>query len=191
MLEAMWFCLKMIGWRLQILLAIATLLLALLFFPGCAAPRPATRASLAPMGRPVSMDNICVATTSSLEGLASEKNTLNSAIISGLNETKMFGRVTGNPAELGADPGVKVNVEIIQIKKVSDQARQWAGGWAGRASLEVRVTITDLNSDKPIAHFDAHGESGASAFAGTTDEAIQRAAEQIVAQLLKLNAESS
>jgi hypothetical protein len=137
------------------------------------------------------MNKILVVTTSALVGLEIENNALNSAIISGVNETKMFGQVTSNPVELGSDPGIKVNAEIKHIKKVSDQARQWTGGLAGRASIDVRVTITDLNSGESIEWFEAHGESGASAFAGTTDEAINRAAEHIVAELLKLNAESS
>jgi hypothetical protein len=187
----MWFGHKTIGTLFKALPEQVAPLFVLLYLSGCASPGPIKVPSPVQTGRPVSMNKILVATTSAVAGLEIENNTLNSAILSGLKETKMFGRVTGDQADLGSEPGIKVKAEIRRIKKVSEQARQWTGGLAGRASLEVRVTIADLNSGELIECFEAHGESGASAFAGTTDEAIQRAAEQIVVELLKLNAESS
>ncbi|MFZ0826997.1 MAG: hypothetical protein WAO02_06215 [Verrucomicrobiia bacterium] len=65
------------------------------------------------------------------------------------------------------------------------------GALAGQARILVRVTVSDLNSGNQIEVFEAEGRSGQSAFAGTTDEAIQMAAEQIVAQVVKLYTQTS
>jgi hypothetical protein len=53
------------------------------------------------------------------------------------------------------------------------------------------VTVSDLNSGNQIEVFEAEGKSGKSALAGTTDEAIQMAAEQIVEKVVKLHTQSS
>jgi hypothetical protein len=53
------------------------------------------------------------------------------------------------------------------------------------------VTVSDLNSGNQIEAFEVEGKSGKSAYAGTTDEAIQLAAGQIVAKVFKLYAQSS
>jgi len=59
---------------------------------------------------------------------------------------------------------------------------------AGQAQILVQVTVTDLSSGSQIESFAAEGRSGKSAFAGITDEAIQQAAAQIVAEVVKINA---
>jgi hypothetical protein len=62
---------------------------------------------------------------------------------------------------------------------------------AGQARILVQVTVSDLSSGNQIEVFDAEGKAGKSAFAGTTDEAIQLAAGQIAAKVFKLYAQSS
>jgi hypothetical protein len=170
----------------------AAALFALLSLLGCASPSGAVR-NLSPLtsSQPVSLDNILVVTASSAGDLTAEKQLLGDTLISGLSETEMFVKVTGNPADAGSGNGVKLKAEIREIKKVSDDARDWVGPLAGRARILVHVTVADLNSGNQIAAFDAEGLSGKSAFAGTTDEAIQMAVEQIVAQVLKINAQTS
>jgi len=160
----------------------------LLHLAGCASSSVVKLANPVITGKPVSMDNIYVTTSSPLGDVVVEQHTLCDAIISGLNETKMFPSVTASkPAD--SSNGVIVNAEIRAIKKVSDRAREWSGALAGRARVLIRVTISDLNSGSQIEVFEADGESGKAAFAGTTDEAIQRAAEQVVPKMLKLNAD--
>ena len=79
-------------------------------------------------------------------------------------------------------------VVVKEIKKVSRSEREWAGALAGRAWILVEATVSDLNSGKLIETFAAEGESsGGSNLAGTTEEAIQRAAEQVVAQVIKIS----
>ena len=77
------------------------------------------------------------------------------------------------------------------IKKVSDDARTWAGAWAGEAVVLVHVTVSDFKSGQLVESFDAEGKSGKSAWAGTTDEAVQLAATEIVAEVVKINAKTA
>ena len=65
------------------------------------------------------------------------------------------------------------------------------GGLAGRARKVVQVTVTDLDYGNQIETFEAEGKSGKSAEAGTTDEAIQRAAEQVVAEMAEISSRTS
>ena len=134
--------------------------------------------------KPVSLDNIYVTVTSSAGDLASEKIELRDEIVSRLAQTGMFTNVTGNPADLGSGDGIKVAADIKAIKRVSDNAREWAGGLAGRARILIRVTLTDLKSGNLIEVFEAEGQSGTSAFAGTTNEAIQNVVQPLVTEAL-------
>jgi hypothetical protein len=99
--------------------------------------------------------------------------------------------VSGNIADINSGSGIKVAADIKEINKVSDNARLWAGALAGQARILVQVTVSDLSSGNQIEVFDAEGKAGKSAFAGTTDEAIQLAAGQIAAKVFKLYAQSS
>jgi hypothetical protein len=137
------------------------------------------------------LDAIVVVTTSSLPGLETEKILLNDRIISDLKGTELFPSVSGDQTSTNAGNGIKVAVEIKAIKKITDDARQWFGGLAGQATITIQVTVTDLGSGRPVEVFAAEGKSGASARAGTTDEAISQAAGQVAAELVKLNARSS
>jgi len=169
----------------------AAMLLAGLIITGCVSPpRVDTVASPVVTGKPVSMDTLFVVVSSSAGNLAAEKQLLSDSIISGLRQTEMFTLVTGDPADIGTSDGIKITADITAIKKVSDNAREWEGALAGRACIWVRVTVTDLKSGQPIEVFAAEGQSGESAFAGTTDEAIQQAVRPVVAEMLKLNAQS-
>ena len=172
--------------------SLIALLFVLLRLPACVSPpKVATVASPVITGQPVSMDNILVTLSSSAGDLTAERQLLGDSLISGLKQTGLFVMVTGNPAELGAGDGIRISVEITTIKKVTDNARAWTGALAGRARLVVRVTVNDLKSGQRIERFAAEGQSGESAFAGTTDEAIQMVVQQVVAEILQLNAQSA
>ncbi len=159
---------------------------------GCVSPPGARRiANPVIAGRAVSLENILVAVTSSAGDLTAEKNLLGDALVSGLNQTEMFASVSRNRADLIAGNGITIRADIKSIKRVSDDARAWTGALAGSAQLVLRVSIADLQSGQPIEFFDVEGRSGASAYAGTTDEAIQEAVRPIVAEVLKLNSQTS
>ncbi len=180
---------------MQRALNFAAALLVLLTFAGCASSGGVVRnASPISAGQPVSLDFIFVQTSSSLSDLESEKSRLNDLIVTGLRETGFFMNVSGDKADANPDNpggGINIRAEIKEIHKVSDNARVWMGALAGRARIGVRVTVTDLKSGKQIETFEAEGESGKSAQAGTTDEAIQRAAEQVVAQIVEIRSRTS
>jgi hypothetical protein len=173
-------------------LAFATALLVLLTFAGCSTSSGVVRnASPISTSKLVSLDFVLVETSSSLGDVGSEKRLLKDSIILNLRETGFFGSVSGNKADGNSGSGIKISAEIKEVQKVSDHARLWMGGLAGRARIVVQVTVTDLNSRNQIEKFEAEGESGKSADAGTTDEAIQRAAEQVVAQIVEIRSQAS
>jgi hypothetical protein len=173
-------------------LNISAALLVLLALEGCASSGGVVRnASPISASKLVSLDFIYVETSSSLGDLESEKRLLNDSIITGLKETGFFVNVSGNKADVNSGNGLKISAEIKEIHKVSDNARLWMGALAGQARIVVRVTVTDLNSGNQIETFEAEGKSGKSAQAGTTDEAIQRASEQVVAEIDEIRRRTS
>lgn len=142
-------------------------------------------------GKPASLDSILVETSSSLTNSGTERGELAELIVSDLKETQLFENVSANRAEVGSSGGIKIHADLRAIKKVSDDARSWAGALAGQARIVASVTITDLESGNPVETFEAEGRSGQSAFAGTTEEAIQNAAAQVAAEVVKLNVRSA
>jgi len=171
---------------------LAAILFVLLNLVGCASPSGVVKNdSPVLLSKLVSMDSIFVETASSLGDLETEKHLLGDLIISGLREKQYFTSVSGNKADVNSGSGIKVAADIKEINKVSDNARLWTGPLAGQARILVHVTVSDLSSGNQIEVFEAEGKSGKSAFAGTTDEAIQLAAGQIVAKVFKLYTQTS
>ncbi len=164
------------------------MLLLLLALTGCASSGVIRQASPISTSVPVSIDFALVETFSAITGLETETNLLNDLVISGLRGKGVFGDVDGNPAAAGSSGGIKVAIKILEIKAISNDERQWAGALAGRARILVQATVTDLSSGKPIETFQAEGlSSGGSNLAGTTDEAVQQAAELVVAELVRIS----
>jgi hypothetical protein len=171
---------------------LAAILFVLLNLAGCASSSGVVKnASPVMIGKLVSLDFVFVKTTSSAGDLKTEKHLLGDLIVSGLREKQVFASVSGNQADINSAGGISVAADIKEINKVSDNARLWAGALAGRARILIHVTVSDLSSGNQIEVFEAEGKSGQSAFAGTTDEAIQQAADQIVAKVVKLYTQSS
>ncbi len=159
---------------------------------GCAPSGRIESAGPITLRKPLALDVVWVETSSSIGGLETEKSKLNDRIVSGLRERQLFTSVSGNKAEVNPGSGIKVTAEIKQIRKISDNTRLWAGAMAGRARILVHVTVSDLNSGNQIEVFDAEGKSsGGSALAGSTDEAIQMAANVIVLEVVKINARTA
>ena len=183
---------KMIVGQGQFVLGLAALLFILLTSPGCLSVPSAGRIINPVMtGKPVSLDHILVTVTNLAGTLTAEKQTLADGVVSSLRQTGMFAGVAETNAGFGDVAGVKLSVEITALKLVTDNARDWMGPLAGRARLTVRVTVADLKSSRLIETFTVEGQSGKSAYAGTTNEAIAMAAQQITAEMLKLNAQTA
>jgi hypothetical protein len=164
------------------------ILFALLALAGCASTGVIRQVSPISNSVPISVDFALVKTSTALAGLEPEVQMLNDLVISGLRGRQIFGDVDGDPAAAGSSGGIKIEIKILDIKKISRDERQWAGALAGRARILVRASITDLSSGKPVETFDAEGQSsGGSNLAGITDEAVQRAAEQVVAEVIRIS----
>ncbi len=164
------------------------MLFVLLALAGCASS--GTISQITPLSTkvPISVDFALVQTSTALPGLGTESRLFNGLVISGLRGRGVFGDVEDNPAAAGSSGGIKVEIKILEIKKISREEREWAGAMAGRAHILVQATVSDLSSGKPVETFQAEGlSSGGSNLAGTTDEAVQRAAEQVVAELVKIS----
>jgi hypothetical protein len=164
------------------------MLFLLLALAGCASSGAIRQVTPISTGVPVSVDFALIQTSTGLAGLEAETNLLNDLVITGLRGRGVFGDVDGNPAAAGSSGGIKVEIKILDIKKISHDERQWAGALAGRARILVQATVSDLSSGKPIETFQAEGlSSGGSNLAGTTDEAVQQAAELVVAELVRIS----
>jgi hypothetical protein len=172
-------------------LEFAAAALVLLTLAGCASSGVTRNATPLSASKPVSLDFVLVETSSSRGDLENEKRLFNNLVITGLKEAGFFGSVSGNKADVNPGSGIKISAEIEEIQKVSDNARLWMGALAGRARIVVQVSVTDLNSGNQIETFEAEGKSGKSAAAGTTDEAIERAAEQVVAEMVEISSRTS
>ncbi len=171
---------------------LAAILFVLLNLAGCASPSGVVKNdSPVSISKLVSMDFIYVESTSSLGDVETEKHQLGNLIVSGLRQKQWFPNVSVNKADGNSSSGIKVAADIKEINKVSDNARIWTGALAGQARILVHVTVSDLSSGNQIEAFEAEGKSGKAAYAGTTYEAIQQAAGQIVAKVFKLYAQSS
>jgi hypothetical protein len=169
----------------------AAILVVLLDLIGCVSSGGIQHASPIAIHTPVSIDFARVETSSAIRDLEAEEHLLNELVISGLRGRDVFGDVEGNGPVAGASGGIDIKIDIKEIKKVSAGEREWAGALAGRARIMVVATVSDLSSGKLIGTFDVVGESsGGSNLAGTTDEAVQRAAEQVVAQVIKISSQT-
>ncbi len=166
--------------------------LVLFLWVGCASSGLVRNASPITAKKPFDLELILVKTSSSSGDLEAEKTMLMDALVSDLRDTQLFHQVSATQAELGSGSGIAVNAEIMAIKKVSKGARLWAGALAGQARIQVRVLVTDLNSGTPIETFEAEGvSSGGSNQAGTTGEAIERVAGEVVGEVLKINSQTA
>jgi hypothetical protein len=173
-------------------LKLLMLLAGLLDLAGCTSSGSVQRVSPLICNKPFDLDLILVKTTSSSSNLAAEEQMLNDAIASGLRDTHLFKNVSDNRADLGPGSGVIIEADIMKIRKIPKNKRLWEGALAGRARILVSVTISDLNTGKQMETFETAGQSsGGSALAGTTDEAIERAAEEVVNAVVKINSETA
>ena len=73
---------------------------------------------------------------------------------------------------------------ITKVKRVGGTKRFMLGVGAGRANISAQVNLSDARTGKELGSYTITGESGGSAFAGGTDDAVKKAAEQVVAVLL-------
>jgi hypothetical protein len=86
----------------------------------------------------------------------------------------------GLESKLSENPNLKVLIKITDVRGVSTAGRILFGGLAGRATVKAQVELIDTVKGK-IGELEAEGKSsGGTVFAGTTSQALERLAEQIV-----------
>ena len=131
-------------------------------------------------------DSVVLETICELPNSESQRQLLHSLVASGLQQSGSYRRVTGVlPADDSASY-LKVTERVAKLGKVTDVARVLVGALAGRADVVVDVDLTAGQTGAQSEHFQAIGKSSAGwVGAGTTDQALQRVAEQIVAEILK------
>ena len=120
-------------------------------------------------------------TSSQIAGISEEIVQLEAVTIAKLREKGLFDKVISGLSSPDAQADLRLNAKIIQLKRVSSGARVMVGAMAGRAGIDVEVELFDVKESKNIGTFVTQGRSsGGTVFAGTTPQAIERAAEQIV-----------
>lgn len=95
-----------------------------------------------------------------------------------IREINHFKEILNNPSISDSDLELKAN--IVKIRKISQGSRLLLGALAGQSGIIVNAELIDKSNQKKLCEFSVEGKSsGGTVFAGTTSQAIERAAEQI------------
>jgi hypothetical protein len=152
---------------------------------GCMSSGSITKSS-GGIDRVGNLDTVLLETVSELPRSEDQRRLLHALVASGLQQSGYFGRVSGGGLLEDSGNDFKVTARITALSKVSDGARVAVGALAGQASIVVDVELADLRQDTVIGTFQAVGKSsGGWVGAGTTNQAVQRAADQIVEEIVK------
>lgn len=147
---------------------------------GCASGGSTT--ALQPVSVPLSSayKTVLVEVTSTVPDSDADARALENEIITELRKDTRFTQVlsaTGNP---NAAADLRLKADIVDLRKVSAGKRVMLGGLAGRGSVKVNAELLDGRDGSKLGAFTSEGKtSGGTVFAGTTEQALQRAAEQI------------
>ena len=162
-------------------------------FSGCITPATGVvkNESRISIGNPIDHNLALVETSSSITNANDEIKLMDAMVISGLQVAQKFGRVSGNIDAPNLSSGIKIYVDIKELYGVSNSEREnlvkYVGpifyGLPGQARILVRVTLSDIKSGNQIQTFEVEGESST---ANATDQAVQKAAEQVVAEVVKI-----
>lgn len=103
-----------------------------------------------------------------------------------LREKGLFKKVIIGSSSPDASADLRLNAKIVALRKVSSGSRAMWGAFSGKARITVDVELIDMKTGETIGAFRAEGKSsGGTAFAGTTPQAIEHAAEQIAGFIQK------
>ncbi|HEV2721359.1 MAG TPA: DUF4410 domain-containing protein [Thermoanaerobaculia bacterium] len=117
--------------------------------------------------------------TTSVPDSSRESVQLESMIVSTLTSSQVFPAVFGASANGAGE--LRVDANISDLRRVSSGARVMLGAFAGRGNMTVNVKLVDTRSGETVGSFTSQGtSSGGTVFSGTTDQAVELAARQIV-----------
>ncbi len=161
---------------------VALLGLLALSLPGCSA-RSSSVVNTAPPDIS-SYSTLAVAVESQVADTDKEKTALASQIMALVKPRERFKEVRPAGARENKPRTLLLTATITNVKKVGGTKRFMLGVGAGRANVTAQVNLTDAKTGKAVGSYTVKGESGGSAFAGGTEDAVNKASEQIVSVLL-------
>ena len=155
-------------------------LVILVFLIGCASG--GTTTPLQAVSAPLSSayNTVLVEVTSTLPDSDADARALENEIITELRKDSRLTQVLSGTGSPTAAADLKLKADIVEMRKVSTGKRMMLGGLAGRGSVKVNAELLDGRNGTKLGAFTSEGKtSGGTVFAGTTEQALQRAAEQI------------
>ncbi|MGH9458559.1 MAG: DUF4410 domain-containing protein [Thermoanaerobaculia bacterium] len=158
----------------------SSLCLLTLTLAGCASGGSTT--ALEPMAAPLGSNyrTIVVSVASSVPDSDADARALENEIITELRKNPRLASVVSATGSPDAKADLRLDANIVNLRKVSPGKRVMLGALAGRGSVTVDVNLVDGTSRRNLAAFTSEGKtSGGTVFAGTTEQALQRAAEEI------------
>ena len=128
--------------------------------------------------RTASMRTALVVVTTSVERSEQTAREIEGAIVEHLRRRNTFERVYSSFSRQGRPVDVTLEANVTRFQGVSDVARNYAGAFAGQAVI-VADLVLKSSTGETLAAATVEGKSSAgSAFAGTTQQAIQLVAER-------------
>jgi hypothetical protein len=120
------------------------------------------------------------------EEVASEAARLEGQIVEELRKTRRFGAVETLASDAGgATPGtLRLTATITEIRKVSGGKRFFAGAFAGRARVTLKVQLVEAPGGTVVEEQTVSGESGGTGLSGGTNDALSQAAKAIAKWLV-------
>jgi len=144
-------------------------------FYGCASTS-SVNSTVAPAAALDSFKTLSINVQTKVEDSDKEAQTFKEILAAEIKKKNKWEVVDANP-----QCQIALSATITNLNKVGGAARIFLGALAGRASVDVDVIVKDAKG-KVISQFSVNGKSsGGTVFAGTTDQALEKAAEQIVA----------
>ncbi len=149
------------------------------FLWGCASGNVSTR--VATTAKLSNYKIVLFKTSSEVPDSSEVISQLEKVTVSRIREKRFFDNLVIDSSSTDAQPDLRIHARIVALKKVSSGSRIMYGAAAGRSGLDVEVELYDLKENKIIGKFIAQGRSsGGTVFAGTTSQAIELAAQQII-----------
>ena len=123
--------------------------------------------------------------TSAEEDVEEELAELEENIINELTKLQLFESVSLGTSADSTQSDLHIKATVLNMKKVGGRTRFFLGAFAGRASVELALTLTEKKNNTLIGSYSIEGESGGTGFSGGTDDALDKAAEQIAQLVLE------
>ena len=114
------------------------------------------------------------------EDVTAESARLEGQIVEELRKTRRFGEVGTLAADGNASPPgtLRLTATITEIRKVSGGKRFFAGAFAGRAKVTLKVQLVEAGGSV-IEEQVVSGQSGGTGLSGGTNDALSQAAKAI------------